>query len=533
MKRCSLAILCSLLLMSSVEGAKPAVSKKLTAEPMTPKALTLPELNALLAKELPGGQAIDDELFIRRVYLDVIGRPPTMSERADFLADKNAQRRTKLIDRLLDSPEFGKNWAVYWSDTISFHVPPPELTFLKYDDFKAWLAGKFNDDAGWDATVREILSASGKLKDNPAATFVGFHQGRPAKLAAETARVFLGLQLQCAECHDHKFDHWKREEFHALAAFFARTECKLPWNSADNAVVKDKGKGEYTMPPAFDPRKKGTLMQPVFLTGDTLDDGKNDSERRTFLAEKLTRPDSPWLAKAYVNRVWARLMGRGFFDPVDNMADYQQHLFPKVHLALAAHFTANGFKTKDLYRLILTSEAYQSALPLGKKLGEKPAVVMAPRKLSGDEVFESLVRAIGLPNVTPPAQKAPPGVRFPPPPKSTRDLVYDRFAYDTSLCPEEVSRNMNQAMFMMNNDQVAAQIKAGAESGTLLAKLLAAESDDKKAVEQLFEQVLARRASDKEVQIALEHIRSVGSRGEGFEDLLWSLINTAEFTTRR
>lgn len=518
----SLALLISLAVVSTAPAGAPAAKK-----------LSQAQFNALLASQLPAGTRIDDEQFLRRVFIDVIGRQPTPAERQQYLKDSASVRRDKLIERLLASPEFGQNWANYWSDTISFHVPPPELTFLNYDNFKGWLAGKFNQDESWDAIVREILSASGKLKDNPAATFVGFHQGRPAKLAAETARVFLGLQLQCAECHDHKFDHWKREEFHGLAAFFARTECKLPWNSADNAVVKDRGKGEYTMPPAFDPRKKGTTMRPVFLTGDKLDDGKPDSERRQKLAQMLTRPDSPWLSKAYVNRVWARLMGRGFFDPVDNMADYQQHLFPEVHEALAGHFTATGFHSKDLYRLILSSAAYQRQLPLGKKLGEKPAVVQTPRKLSGDEVFASLVRAIELPNVTPPPPKKKAGVRFPPPPKSTRDLVYERFAYDPSLCPEEVSRNMNQAMFLMNNNEILAQVKAKPGSDTRLADLLAEETDNRKAVERLWERVLARQPSEREIKIALDHVAEIGDRGPAFEDLLWSLLNSAEFTTRR
>jgi hypothetical protein len=138
-----------------------------------------------------------------------------------------------------------------------------------------------------------------------------------------------------------------------------------------------------------------------------------------------------------------------------------------------------------------------------------------------------------LPNVTPPAAKPTPQVRFPPPPQSTCELVAQQFSFDPSYAPEEVSRTLAQAMLLMNNEQIQGQINADPGSGTLLSKLLQKESDDRKAVVLLFQQVLARKPADKELGIALEHIAAVGKRGPAFEDLLWGLINSAEFTTRR
>jgi hypothetical protein len=501
-----------------------------------PSRLTPQALDTLLDRSVPGpatGKPLPDELFLRRATLDLTGRPPTPEERTAFLQDTSVDKRARVIDRLLQSQDYGRNWANYWSDTIRYRVPPPELTFLNYTAFKGWLAGKLNADTPWDEITRNLLTASGKLQDNPAAMFVGFHQGNAAKLSAETARIFLGLQLQCAECHNHKFDHWKRKQFHQLAAFFARTEAKLTQKDSGGTVVKDRGKGEYEMPNKTDPRKKGTVIAPVFLTGEGLDLGASDADRRTFLARIVTRPDNPWFARAYVNRLWARLMGRGFYEPVDNMADYQQHLLPELHQALADHFTASGFDTKDLCRLLMNTRAYQRWLPLGERLGDKPVVALTPTKLRGDEVFDSLVLALGLPNLTPPAVKPTAAIRFPAPPQSTRDLVAEKFGMDPSVCPEEVSRTMAQAMQLMNNAQIQAQINADPKSGTLLAKLLQQETDNRAVVVRLYQQVLARRPTDAEVQIALEHVATVGQRGAAFEDLLWSLVNTAEFTTKR
>lgn len=487
------------------------------------------DLDSLFASELRGtpGPRLDDEAFLRRVTLDLVGRQPTSEELVEFRHDAGVDKRTRNIDRLLESKEFGRNWANYWSDAVSYRVPPPELTFLSYKPFKAWLADKLNASTPWDEIVRDLVTADGTIKENPAVTFVGYHRGNPARLAAETSRIFLGLQIQCAECHDHKFDHWKRKQFHGLAAFFARTDGKLGTvQDGSSTVVKDKTKGEYEMPHPADPRKKGTVMKPTFLDASGLDLDAGDTERREFLAWELTRPENPWFAKAYVNRLWARLLGRGFYEPVDNMADYVPHLWPKTHQALAGRFAASKFDIKGFFRVVMNSAAYQRARPLGDN---SPP----PAKLRGDEVFASLVNAIGLPNTTPPAVKATGQYRFPPPPKSTSELVCDKFGYDPSLTFEEVSRTLSQAMLLMNNEQVQKQINADPKSNTLLGKLLAKEADDKTAVSALFQEVLARKPTDKEVQIALEHIADIGQRGPAFEDILWGLINSAEFTTRR
>lgn len=476
---------------------------------------------------------VTDEQFLRRVSLDLIGRQPNPDELAAYLLDNPDSRRESAVERLLNSPEFGTNWASYWSDVIGYRVPPPELTFLDYTLFEQWLGTRINQNAPWDETVRVILTASGKVKEQPAATFVGFHEADTTRLASETARVFLSLQIGCAQCHDHPFDEWRREQFHELAAYFVRASAKMPWNDSGEIEVKDKGKGEYEMPNVADPSKKGTMMVPAFLTGGKMEKGKNDLERRTELAAVIANKENPWFAKAYVNRVWARLMGRGFYEPVDDIGAGNEPQLREVHKPLTAHFIASGFDSKGLFRLIVNSKAYQQRLADNPSSAEKPFAAGRTTKLRGDEVFQSLVTAIELPNVTPPKIAPTKEIRFPPPPKSTRDVVSETFGFDPSLRPEDISRTLGQAMLLMNNDQLQAQINAKPDSGTALAKLLAAESDNSKAVQKLFKLVLARQPSEPETQMSLEHISSLPTRGEGFEDLLWSLINSAEFTTKR
>jgi hypothetical protein len=526
--------------------AKPAVKKEEKPEPPpqeTPPAfvrkapakpvakLTAEQLDALMEEHVGGiadAALVSDEDYIRRVTLDLIGRQPTMAESAAFAADEAMDRRAKLVERLLASPEFGENWGNYWSDVVSYRTPEPELTFLNYTPFKKWLTEQFNANRGWDEISYQVITAVGKVGDNPAATYVGFHQGDLSRLASETTRVFLSTQIQCAECHDHKFVEMPQETFHHVAAFFVRVQAKLPWNDSSQIVVSSKPAGEHKMEGRKDE------MKPIAFSEREVDLGKSDVSRRVELADWIVGPENPWFAKAFVNRVWARMMGRGFCEPVDEIGELGDRVLPDVHNALAEHFTASQFDVKDVFRVVATSRSYQRQIrdPQDDK-DRQPFAVIAAGRLRGDEVFDSLEAAIALPNVTPPQAPATDAIRFPPPPKSTRDLVNDAFGFDPSSEKSNVNRTMQQAMLMMNNKQIQAQIDASPGADTMLAKLVAAESDDTAAVTKLYQQVLARKPMPKEIEIAREHLKSVGDRKTGYEDLLWSMVNSAEFLSRR
>ena len=529
-------------------GKKPAAKKEEKPEPPpqeTPRAfvrktpskpvskLTAEQLDSLMDKHvggIAGAAIVSDEDYIRRVTLDIIGRQPTTAECDAFAADVSdaSQKRARLVDRLLASPEFGANWGNYWSDVVSYRTPEPELTFLNYTPFKKWLADELNANRGWDALSYQVITAVGKVGDNPAATYVGFHQGDRSRLASETTRVFLSTQIQCAECHDHKFVEMPQETFHHVAAFFVRVQTKLPWNDSSQIVVSSKPTGEHKM----DGRKDE--MKPVAFSQREVDLGKSDVSRRVELADWIVGPENPWFAKAFVNRVWARMMGRGFCEPVDEIGELGDRVLPDVHNALAEHFTASQFDVKDVFRLVATSQSYQRQIrDPADEADRKPFAVIAAGRLRGDEVFDSLEAAIALPNVTPPQVPATDAIRFPPPPKSTRDLVNDAFGFDPSSEKSNVNRTMQQAMLLMNNKQIQAQIDASPGANTMLAKLVAAESDDSAAVTKLYQQVLARKPTPKEIEIAREHLATVGDRKTGYEDLLWSMVNSAEFLSRR
>ncbi len=455
-----------LALASPTQAAKPESDVRAPS----PAKLSAAELDALISSQ--PGVAVpsvpqSDEQFLRRVSFDLIGRQPTLAEQQAFAADASPDKHRLAGSRLLDSDEYGTNWANYWCDTIAYRVPPPELTYLNYDPFKRWLAEKLNGNAPWSDVVYEIITAKGKVSDVPAATFVGYHAANATNLAGETSRIFLGQQIGCAQCHDHPFDHWERAQFHRLAAFFARTKSKLSQNDGGATVVSAAAKGEYLMPDMDDPRKKGSQMQPSFLDGDPLGKAQSDEQRRQELAAWVTAAENPWFAKAFTNRMWARLMGRGFYEPIDDLGDSQTPLWPEVHQRLADHFTATGYDIKELLRLITSTAAYRRGVRTAQPATAE-SVAALPLRLRGDEVFAALAVGIKLPNFLPPKVEPTAAIRFPPPPKSTRDLVNEVFGADPSLSPVDAPRTMAQALWMMNNEQLQRQIDASPDSGTML-----------------------------------------------------------------
>ncbi|MBL6707050.1 MAG: DUF1553 domain-containing protein, partial [Planctomycetaceae bacterium] len=327
--------------------------------------------------------------------------------------------------------------------------------------------------------------------------------------------------------------------FHGMAAFFARVKVDVAQNTSDLISIASQEKGEHKMPGSKEE------MKPTMYEGESLELGLSDLARREKLAYWLVSGDNPFFARAFVNHVQARLMGRGFFDPVDDLGEGAEPLLAEAHDALAGHFVASDFDARSVFRVIANSRAYQAvdrASPKPPSTDDKePAkdktqlasfTGARPKKLRGDEVFDSLATAIELPNLKGKMEKKSEAVRFPIPPKSTRDLVNEAFAYDPVFRDSLVNRTMDQAMFLINNDQILNQVDASGD--TVLARLLKDEPEDNKVVvDVLYARVLAREPSDRERTIVLKHVESLNDRGRAFEDILWSLLNSAEFTTRR
>ena len=521
------------------ETPPPPVAPTFTRKTDTKKfaPLTSSEFDRLLGiNDSSDLKLVDDVRFFRRVSLDLVGRQPTLEEYRAFVKDASPNRREQTVERLLASPDFGKNWGNYWNDVIAMRQPEPQLTFLNYEPFREWLAEQFNKGAGWDESVFRMVTAVGKVGDGAEGTFVGFHQGESNRIAGELSRVFLGVRIACAECHDHPFVDMPQETFHGMAAFFARVKVDVAQNTSDLINVASQEKGEHKMPGSKEE------MKPTMYEGDSLELGISDLDRREQLGYWLVNGDNPFFARAFVNHIQARLMGRGFFDPVDDLGEGAEPLLAAAHDALASHFVSADFDARSVFRTIVNSRAYQAvdrASPkpnTDDKETAKDRTQLAsftgarPKKLRGDEVFDSLATAVSLPNVKGTIGKKSEAVRFPIPPKSTRDLVNEAFGYDPVFRDGLINRTMDQAMFLINNDQILKQVDA--DGDTVLARLLKDESDNKVVVDVLYARVLAREPSTRERSIVQKHVESLNDRERAFEDVLWSLLNSAEFTTR-
>jgi hypothetical protein len=517
---------------------RPEVWRQASKAPLQPG-----EIDRLLSAEirranLKPAPRTTDEQFLRRVWLDLTGALPMPADIDDFLKDKSPNKRAKEIDRLLESKAYAQHWGRYWREVISSRVTDP-LLLITARHFEVWMEGQLKANRSWADIVRAMLTADGELRfaepdKNGAAFFLLSRRGADAmtERAAETSRVFLGIQIQCAQCHDHPSDVWKRPQFHEFAAYFTRLR-ERPVFEEKRIVglrVVSVGFGEYRMPGKDDPKKQ-TILQPRFLDGQAAGWQLTDVQRRKSLADTITGKNNPWFAAALVNRVWGELMGQSFYQPVDDLGPEKEAVFPAVLARVAGSFRGSNYDVKALFRAVLNSEAYQRQIRPGESPDEHLMFASVyPTRLPADSLWKSLSGALG--RMGPPPGFGPRGpmgpfARF----LGLEGQFKQEFAYDPSSRPEEVEGSVSQALLMMNNPQINQKIRAVGTN--LLARVLKSYSDDGEALRVLYLRALARRPTARELARCRQHIQSVGSRAEAFEDILWALINSTEFQTKR
>jgi hypothetical protein len=500
------------------------------------------EIDRLVSRELQRDQIepaplTTDEQFLRRVSLDLTGQLPLPADVAEFAADRAPDKRARLINKLLDNEEYAHHWAGYWRDVIGARVTDRRGLGLSRG-FEKWLAGELRQNHHWDQIVRALLVAEGDCRfedegKNGQLFFLGSRLGADAnnEQAAETARIFLGIQIQCAQCHDHPSDQWKRIQFHELAAYFARSQPR-PMRGAgriEGMQLVARPRGEHQMPSKDNPRE-GQVTQPRFLDGKSPGPNLPDLARRRALANAITDKANYWFAGAYINRVWGELMGQSFYEPVDDMGPQKEAVFAAVLTRLTGAFRGSNYDIKEMFRAILNSQTYQRQIRLGESAEQHLHFAAAyPTRLRADALWEALVSVLG--------PLDPPGLRDrrPPGPFAGRPglegLVKDEFNYDPSLKADEVEGSVPQALLLMNSPQINGRIQA--RGTNLLARILTHYSQDDEALRMVYLRTLARKPTDREMDRCREYIRKAGNRTEAFEDILWALLNSTEFQTKR
>ena len=351
-------------------------------------------------------------------------------------------------------------------------------------------------------------------------------------MAATTSRVFLGVQLQCAECHDAKSEPWMREQFHEFAAFFGRAKL-IQHKDVDGRgtpyAIESQADGQYQMTDKKDPTHLITL-RPRFLTGESVGLDTTDEERREALARLLTGPKNPWFARCYVNRIWTVMMGWGFYPSVTDLSADLAPRHKAVLDLLEREWIASGYDVQWLFRTIALTRAYQRP-PQAPSI-DQPTPAVCPVRLRAEQVFEALQTALGFDEndkkIPAPAPGSGPAVQRH---TGLRHMVYQAFKENPSTPMSELQGTIPQALLLMNSALVHAYTSS--QGKTLLADLLANGKTDEQIVAALYERVLARKPTAEEQATCQRFIRKVGARTEALEDVLWTLVNSTEFLIKK
>ncbi len=529
------------------------VANSAVAGGLDPQA-TAARVDELLASEGFGGATpnadkplshADDQILLRRMALDLVGHPPTPEELTAYCLDSSPTKKAAAVDRLLASPKFGENWARYWRDVIMFRRSE-ERALLVSGTLVDFLTDEFNADPHWDKIATKFITAKGDIKEEGATAIIMAQMGVSEDTTAEVSRIFLGIQIQCAQCHNHPTDRWKREQFHELAAFFPRIAVRpvridgkqrsfeiVSVDRGPKAKKKEvagrRGSLEHYMPDLNKPEEEGKLMTPVFfVTGQKLDTGVPDSERREKVAEWITSRKDRWFAKAYVNRMWSELVGRGFYEPVDDIGPDRTCSAPHTLDYLADRFAGSQYDVKWLMRVITSTEAYARQSRSRYDEEGAPFSASCPQRLRGDQLFNSLMAVLGIEEDGPRGQE----YNYRRPEASARGRLNQAFGFDPSVRRDEVVGSIPQALFLMNGPELNKGLSARSPN-TMLGKLLTDIKDDDALVAELYLRCLAREPNDEELETCRDYTRSVSNRAEAYEDILWSLVNSTEFLNRK
>ena len=473
---------------------------------------------------LPSETCSDSE-FMRRAFIDVIGLLPEPGEARRFLADESPDKRAELIDRLLDDPAYADTWANRWGDLFRPNIARVGLKSAYTID--NWIRECFAANKPYDQMVREILTAKGSThRVGPAVIYRTRRE--PATLTTLFSQAFLGVRMECARCHHHPNERWSQRDFYQFAAFFAETKRKgtgiSPPISAGTEFIYHAPGGSVRHPVSSE------VMKPTPLAATPLNIPTGTDPRET-LAEWLLTPENPFFARAMANRVWGQFLGRGIVHPVDDFRATNPPVNPELLDALAVDFAGHGFDLKHLMRRIMNSRLYQlSSLPNKTNVQDTSSFSrFYRRRISAENLHDILVQVSGVESGFNNLRRDARSVEL----WTTRmdSALLESFGLPNSSenCPVERddSPSMVQALHLMNSDKL--QAKLAHKSGRA-AKLGQEGKASEEVVNELYLALYSRWPSDEEKRVALEAFKGEGTkRHEAVEDIIWALINTAEF----
>ncbi len=485
------------------------------------------KLMTILPSDLCG-----DSDFVRRVFLDSIGRLPTAAETTAFVDSKETDKREKLIDVLLKKPEFADFWALKWADVLRSSRKTIQLKGST--GFQMWLREKIATNEPFDKIVTELLTSTGNTYSNPPANYYRIAKD-PMALAESTAQLFLGVRMQCAKCHNHPFERWTQDDYYGLSAVFARIKTKPEPNTGTAKPANPMGaaevvyalrEGEVTQP------RTQVQMKPRFPGSGEADVPKG-ADRRAVFAEWLTKPGNAFFAKSVANRVWFHLVGKGIVDPVDDFRESNPSANDELLEALASEFTKSKFDLRALVGLILKSRTYQlSAVPNETNREDTKYFSHAVTKLlTAEQILDALSDFTGVPEKFAGLPAGTRAIQLPDGEVNHPFLkTFGQPARELACeCERESDGNLAQALQLINGPTVNEKVK---NPTNRIATLLAAKKGEREMLDDLYLVALARKADEDEAKAALAHVTKGTDKRKAWEDVLWAILNTREFLFR-
>jgi hypothetical protein len=514
-----------------------AVDEKAYAN--SPKANFIDEHVLRKLRELrlpPSGQCSDAE-FVRRAYLDAAGILPTPEELNKFLADKSPDKRAKLIDALIERPEFVDYWAYKWCDVmlVSTRKLPQPAMWAFYRSIRQAIA----DNTPWDRFARDILLSTGSTLDHGGGNLFVLHKD-VSELTESVAITFLGTSVTCARCHNHPLEKWTQDQYWSLANLFSRVEMKNGDRSGE-VILSPATEGNALHP------RKGIPMPPTPLDGKPMafDD---PADRRAHFADWLTSPNNLYFAKALVNRVWKNFLGRGLVEAEDDIRETNPPTNPELFDALAKDFVGHGYDVKHLIRLVMNSAAYQrSSRPAkGNESDDRFYSHYLVRRLSGEVILDALSQATGVPTLftqiytgveggTEATKNYPEGTRALQLPDSrVASKFLDAFGRpdrtQTCSCERQQDSTVGQALMLNNGQSLNDKLRA---PKARLNAWLTEKISDTEAVKRVFVLALSREPTAGELSRMTALLKDAGTTPqagrEALEDVFWAVLTSREF----
>jgi hypothetical protein len=476
-----------------------------------------------------------DAEFIRRIMLDLCGTLPTPKQVQEFVADQTPNKRDKLIDALLESPEYAYYFANKWADILRVkrrgQAERAKGTFA----FHAWIRKAIATDKPYDDFVRDILAATGDEQNSPPTVWYK-ELSKPEEFVDDAAQVFLGQRLACAQCHHHPYEKWSQDDYWGLAAFFGRIgRAQIP--ELGSAQQNGSRLAVFTTPRGNVQNKKtGKPAEYKPLDGQPMEIGSMEDPRQK-LVDWMTAKDNPFFARAVANRYWAHFFGRGIVDPLDDMRVTNPPSNPELLDGLAKELTDNNYSLKHLIKVIVKSRTYQlSSTPNEFNKHDKQNYARYyPRRMSAEVLFDAVNQVAGAPAAFNglPTDKYAPNRAIMLPDESFPSYFLDVFGRPQRISACECERvseaNLAQALHLLNSDEVQTKLARSGGRAEQLANAKDTRSDAEK-VDELFLWAFGRKPTEEQRAVAVDHIaKHAANKKIAYENILWALLNTKEF----